>query len=62
MKITRVDCHVLLVPDLREDATSSAQDDFVVFVHTDTGIIGVGESDAVSTGCMPPDLSLHVPI
>lgn len=27
MRITGIDCHVLLVPDLREDATSSAQVD-----------------------------------
>ncbi|SVD88394.1 uncharacterized protein METZ01_LOCUS441248, partial [marine metagenome] len=45
MKITDIDCHVLLVPDVRTDATSSAQDDIVVFVHTDEGITGVGESD-----------------
>ena len=45
MKITDIECHVLLVPDVRTDATSSAQDDIVVFVHTDEGITGVGESD-----------------
>jgi L-alanine-DL-glutamate epimerase-like enolase superfamily enzyme len=45
MKITDVECHVLLVPDLDLGATSSAQDDIVVFVHTDEGITGVGESD-----------------
>lgn len=45
MKITDVECHVLLVPDLDTGATSSAQDDIVVFVHTDAGITGVGETD-----------------
>ena len=45
MKITDIECHVLLVPDVRTDATSSAQDDIVVFVHTDEGITGIGESD-----------------
>ena len=45
MKITGIDCHVLLVPDLDTGATSSAQDDIVVFVHTDEGITGVGETD-----------------
>ena len=45
MKITDIECHVLLVPDLRTDATSSAQDDIVVFIHTDEGITGVGETD-----------------
>ena len=45
MKITDIECHVLLVPDVRTDATSSAQDDIVIFVHTDEGITGIGESD-----------------
>ena len=45
MKITGIDCHVLLVPDLDTGATSSAQDDIVVFVHTDEGITGIGETD-----------------
>lgn len=45
MRITDIECHVLLVPDLRKDATSSAQDDIVVFVHTDDGITGIGETD-----------------
>jgi L-alanine-DL-glutamate epimerase-like enolase superfamily enzyme len=45
MKITDIECHVLLVPDVRKDATSSAQDDIVVLVHTDEGITGIGETD-----------------
>jgi len=45
MKITRIDCHLLLVPDVDEGATSSAQDDIVVEIHTDEGISGIGESD-----------------
>ena len=45
MKITGIDCHTLVVPDLDTGATSSAQDDIVVFVHTDEGITGVGETD-----------------
>ena len=45
MKITDIECNVLLVPDVRTDATSSAQDDIVVFIHTDEGITGIGESD-----------------
>src|SRR2546422_5372044 len=45
MKITGIDCHVLLVPDLDTGATSSAQDDIVVFVQTDEGITGLGETD-----------------
>ncbi len=45
MKITDIECHILVVPDLRVDATSSSQDDLVVVVHTDDGISGVGETD-----------------
>ena len=45
MKVTDIDCHVLLVPDVKKDQTSSAQDDIVVFVHTDEGITGIGETD-----------------
>ena len=44
MKISDIECHVLLVPDVRKDVTSPAQDDIVVFVHTDKGITGVGET------------------
>jgi L-alanine-DL-glutamate epimerase-like enolase superfamily enzyme len=45
MKITRIDCHVLLVPDYDAAACSSAQDDLVVEIHTDAGIVGIGETD-----------------
>jgi L-alanine-DL-glutamate epimerase-like enolase superfamily enzyme len=45
MKITRIECHVLLVPDYDSRACSSAQDDLVVEIHTDVGIVGIGETD-----------------
>jgi L-alanine-DL-glutamate epimerase-like enolase superfamily enzyme len=45
MRITGIDLHVLLVPDYDAAACSSAQDDLVVEVHTDEGIVGVGETD-----------------
>lgn len=45
MKITKIETHVLLVPDYDSDACSSAQDDLVVIVHTDEGITGLGEVD-----------------
>lgn len=45
MKITAVDCHVLIDPDYDVDATSSAQDDIVVEIHTDEGVSGIGETD-----------------
>jgi L-alanine-DL-glutamate epimerase-like enolase superfamily enzyme len=45
LKITRIDCHVLVVPDFDSAACSSAQDDLVVEIHTDEGLVGVGETD-----------------
>lgn len=45
MKITRIDCHVLVVPDVDASACSSAQDDLVVEIQTDAGLVGVGETD-----------------
>ena len=45
MKITRIDCHVLLVPEFHTEACSSAQDNLVVEIHTDEGIVGIGETD-----------------
>ncbi len=45
MKITDIECHILVVPDLKEDATSSSQDNIVVIIHTDEGISGIGETD-----------------
>jgi len=45
MKITKIDCHVLVVPDVNVEATSSSQDDIIVEIHTDEGLTGIGESD-----------------
>ncbi|MGI9428418.1 MAG: mandelate racemase/muconate lactonizing enzyme family protein [Bythopirellula sp.] len=45
MRITGIDCHVLLVPNYDEEACSSAQDNLVVEIHTDDGITGIGETD-----------------
>jgi L-alanine-DL-glutamate epimerase-like enolase superfamily enzyme len=45
MKITHIDCHVLLDPGFDAEATSSAQDDVVVEIHTDEGLVGIGETD-----------------
>ncbi len=45
MKITKIDCHVLLIPDYDAQACSSAQDDLVVEIHTDEGLVGIGETD-----------------
>ena len=45
LRITGIDCHVLLAPDFDPTLTSSAQDGLVVVVHTDQGIDGIGECD-----------------
>lgn len=45
MKITDITCHVLLIPDVKVGDTDSAQDNLVVEIHTDEGIVGIGESD-----------------
>ena len=45
VRITGIDCHVLLDPACEPEATSSAQDTIVVEVHTDEGIVGIGETD-----------------
>src|ERR1700722_19900325 len=45
MKITHIDCHVLLDPGYDVGATSSSQDDIIVEIHTDEGLSGIGESD-----------------
>lgn len=45
MRITGIDCHVLVQPAFDTSAASSAQDDIVVEIHTDEGISGIGETD-----------------
>lgn len=45
VKISDIECHVLLDPNYDVDATSSAQDDIVVEIHTDEGYTGIGETD-----------------
>ena len=47
MKITDIECLVLLAPGHDPSLTSSAQDSFVVLVHTDEGLTGIGESDVI---------------
>jgi L-alanine-DL-glutamate epimerase-like enolase superfamily enzyme len=45
MKITDIELHILLAPDYDPGACSSAQDDLIVEVHTDEGLVGIGETD-----------------
>ena len=45
MRITAIDCHVLVQSSFDPTAASSAQDDIVVEIHTDEGISGIGETD-----------------
>jgi L-alanine-DL-glutamate epimerase-like enolase superfamily enzyme len=46
MKITDVEAIVLRQPALDESIADGSQDDLVVRVHTDAGIVGVGEVDS----------------
>src|SRR5438067_3118636 len=46
MRITDVEAIVLRQPGLDESIADGSQDDLVVRVHTDVGIIGVGEVDS----------------
>jgi len=46
MKITAIETHILCIPSVNTGATSSAQDEIVVIVHTDVGLSGIGETDA----------------
>lgn len=45
MKIESIRCHVLLQDDFKVGSTSSAQDDFIVEIVTDEGVVGIGETD-----------------
>ena len=45
MKITGLEFHILLAPDYDPGACSSAQDDLIVEVRTDEGLVGIGETD-----------------
>jgi L-alanine-DL-glutamate epimerase-like enolase superfamily enzyme len=45
MRITSIDCHLLVQPSVNTMAASSAQDDIVVEIRTDDGLVGIGESD-----------------
>src|SRR4030081_1558700 len=46
MKITEVEAIVLRQPALDQAIADGSQDDLVVRVHTDAGIVGVGEVDS----------------
>jgi L-alanine-DL-glutamate epimerase-like enolase superfamily enzyme len=45
MKITEIEVHIVLAPNMDPTLTSSAQDSLVVLIHTDEGVTGMGESD-----------------
>src|ERR1700676_1691847 len=47
MKITRVEAIPLRLPEINERCDGS-QETLVVKVHTDTGLVGVGEADSSS--------------
>lgn len=46
MRIERVDCDVLVVPDCDPDYCDTAQDDVVVRIRSDTGLVGIGEVES----------------
>src|ERR1051326_5091785 len=46
MRITEVEAIILRQPDVDENIADGSQDDLVVRVHTDAGIVGVGEVDS----------------
>lgn len=45
MRIVGIDLHVLMIPNYDVSACSSAQDDLIIEIHTDDGIVGIGETD-----------------
>lgn len=45
MRITRVEPIVLRLPDVDTSRADGTQDAFLVRVHTDEGLVGVGEAD-----------------
>lgn len=49
MRITEVEAIVLSMPDIDVTAADSTQDALIVRVHTDEGIVGIGEVDASPT-------------
>lgn len=49
MKITEVEAIMLRMPEIDPDAADSTQDAFIVRVHTDAGLVGIGEVDASPT-------------
>lgn len=49
MKITEVEAIMLRMPEIDPEAADSTQDAFIVRVHTDAGLIGIGEVDASPT-------------
>ena len=46
MKITDLEYYSLLIPDFDADACSSVQDNFIVKIHTNDGLVGFGETDS----------------
>jgi len=48
LKITKIESDILLTPSYDSEIASSAHEDIVVKIHTDSGIIGIGETDTNS--------------
>ena len=46
MKITDVEAIILRQPALDDGIADGSQDDLVIKIHTDEGIVGIGEVDS----------------
>ena len=46
MKITEVETIILRQPDVDDAIADGSQDDLIVRIHTDEGIVGIGEVDS----------------
>ena len=63
MKITDVEAIILRQPALDDGIADGSQDDLVIKVHTDEGIVGIGEVDSsplVASSVKAPSTSLVV--
>ena len=50
MKITDVEAIILRQPALDDGIADGSQDDLVIRIHTDEGIVGIGEVDSAPGG------------
>ena len=51
MRITDVEAIILRQPEVDEGIADGSQDDLVIRVHTDEGLVGIGEVDSSPEVC-----------